>query len=95
LLKAGGWSLALVKPQFEAGRGEVGKGGVVRDRAAHRRVLLEVAEATQAHGLTVSGLMPSPLRGPKGNREFFLNAVKGADAGLPDLEAAVEAVVAS
>ncbi|MFQ6671809.1 MAG: TlyA family RNA methyltransferase, partial [Candidatus Tectimicrobiota bacterium] len=44
LLKDGGWSLALVKPQFEVGRGEVGKGGVVRDRAAHRRVLLEVAE---------------------------------------------------
>lgn len=95
LIKEGGWLLGLVKPQFEVGRGEVGRGGVVRDRAKHRRVILEVAESAQALGLTVAGLIASPLKGPKGNREFFLYAVKGAAAGLPDLEAAVDSVVAS
>ena len=95
LIKEGGWLLGLVEPQFEVGRGEVGRGGVVRDRAKHRRVILEVAESAQALGLTVAGLIASPLKGPKGNREFFLYAVKGAAAGLPALEAAVDAVVAS
>jgi 23S rRNA (cytidine1920-2'-O)/16S rRNA (cytidine1409-2'-O)-methyltransferase len=95
LLKEGGWTLALVKPQFEVGRGEVGKGGVVRDRAKHHRVLLEVAESAQSRGLAVAGLMASPLLGPKGNREFFLYLLRGKAEGLPDLEAAVEAVVVS
>jgi 23S rRNA (cytidine1920-2'-O)/16S rRNA (cytidine1409-2'-O)-methyltransferase len=95
LLREGGWVMALVKPQFEVGRGEVGRGGVVRDEAKHRRVLLEVASAARELGLVPSGLMSSPLLGPKGNREFFLYLVKGAASGLPDLEAAVEAVVAA
>lgn len=95
LLKQGGWLLALVKPQFEVGRGQVGKGGVVRDKAKHRRVLVEIAEAARGEGLAVVGLVASPLKGPKGNREFFLYALKGAGEGLPDLEATVEAVVES
>lgn len=95
LIKKGGWCLALVKPQFEVGRDEVGKGGVVKDRAKHRRVVLEVAEAARSHGLLVAGLMASPLLGPKGNREFFLYLLKGEATGLPDLEAAVDAVVTS
>jgi 23S rRNA (cytidine1920-2'-O)/16S rRNA (cytidine1409-2'-O)-methyltransferase len=70
---APGWSgLVLVKPQFEAGRAEVGKGGVVRDPEVHRRVLDEVASRAADWGATLEGVADSGLRGPKGNREFFL-----------------------
>jgi 23S rRNA (cytidine1920-2'-O)/16S rRNA (cytidine1409-2'-O)-methyltransferase len=75
-LAASGWeALVLVKPQFEAGRAEVGKGGVVRDREVHRRVLNEVAEAALAWGGETAGAVDSGLPGPKGNREFFLHLV--------------------
>ncbi len=63
--------IILIKPQFEAGREQVGKGGVVRDPLVHRRVLLDVLEAAQAEGFAVHGLMRSPLRGPAGNIEFL------------------------
>ncbi len=72
-LAAPAWqALVLVKPQFEAGRAEVGKGGVVRDPGVHRRVLDEVAAQVPAWGGRVVGVTESGLRGPKGNREFFL-----------------------
>jgi 23S rRNA (cytidine1920-2'-O)/16S rRNA (cytidine1409-2'-O)-methyltransferase len=75
-LAAAGWeALVLVKPQFEAGRAEVGKGGVVRDPEVHRRVLREVAEAALAWGGEAAGAVDSGLPGPKGNREFFLHLV--------------------
>lgn len=68
-----GWrALVLVKPQFEAGRAEVGKGGVVRDPAVHRRVVEEVSTRTPEWGARVEGFTDSGLPGPKGNREFFL-----------------------
>lgn len=68
-----GWrALVLVKPQFEAGRADVGKGGVVRDPAVHRRVLDEVRAAAEDFGADVIGECDSGLPGPKGNREFFL-----------------------
>ncbi len=70
----------LVKPQFEAGRGEVGKGGVVRDPETHRAVLLKVATHAQTLGLTVRGLTASPLLGPAGNIEF----VAWLGAGVAD-----------
>ncbi len=70
-LKPGGDVVSLIKPQFEAGRRDVGKGGVVRDPAVHRRVLRQVAEAMAALGLGLRGLMRSPLRGPAGNVEFL------------------------
>lgn len=63
--------LLLVKPQFEAGRGAVGEGGVVRDPAAWRRALLDVAEAATACGLGPAGACVSPRPGPAGNVEFF------------------------
>jgi 23S rRNA (cytidine1920-2'-O)/16S rRNA (cytidine1409-2'-O)-methyltransferase len=63
--------VALVKPQFEAGRGEIGKGGVVRDRETHRRVLGELFTTAEELGLGVRGLAVSPLRGPAGNVEFL------------------------
>jgi 23S rRNA (cytidine1920-2'-O)/16S rRNA (cytidine1409-2'-O)-methyltransferase len=67
-----GHIVALVKPQFEAGRGEVGKGGVVTDEAIHARVVDEVTRAAHEVGLERLGLEPSPVAGVSGNREFFL-----------------------
>jgi 23S rRNA (cytidine1920-2'-O)/16S rRNA (cytidine1409-2'-O)-methyltransferase len=67
--------LALVKPQFEAARGEVGKGGVVRDPAVHARVCDEVAAWVCAKGWTVVGVETSPITGPEGNVEFLLAAI--------------------
>lgn len=67
----------LVKPQFEAGRDEVGRGGVVRDPGAWRRAVLRVAEACRAAGLGPVDVMASPLLGPAGNVEFLLHAVAG------------------
>ena len=84
LAKPGWRALVLVKPQFEAGRKEVGKGGVVCDPAVHRRVLREVAEAVPGWGAQVAGVVDSGLPGPKGNREFFLYLVHSARASLPD-----------
>jgi 23S rRNA (cytidine1920-2'-O)/16S rRNA (cytidine1409-2'-O)-methyltransferase len=76
-LAAPGWqALVLVKPQFEAGRADVGKGGVVRDREIHRRVLRETAEAALEWGAQTVGVVDSGLPGPKGNREFFLHLVE-------------------
>lgn len=67
-----GQLVALVKPQFEAGREQVGKGGVVRDPAVHRQVLRQVIDAAGESGLRPAGLIRSPLTGPKGNVEFLL-----------------------
>jgi 23S rRNA (cytidine1920-2'-O)/16S rRNA (cytidine1409-2'-O)-methyltransferase len=72
VLAAPGEVVALVKPQFEAGRGKVGKGGVVRDRTVHREVLEKVLAAARAAGFAVLGLTHSPLKGPAGNIEYFL-----------------------
>ncbi len=65
--------LALVKPQFEVGREAVGKGGVVRDAALHRAAVARLARFSVLRGWHVLGVTASPLRGPKGNREFFLH----------------------
>lgn len=77
LLADGGKILALIKPQFEVGKGKVGKGGVVRSPEEHDRVLLEIKEAAEAIHLEVSGVTESPLLGPKGNKEFFIYLVRG------------------
>jgi 23S rRNA (cytidine1920-2'-O)/16S rRNA (cytidine1409-2'-O)-methyltransferase len=71
LLRPEGEILALIKPQFEAGREQVGKGGVVKDPAVHRVVLEKVIALATREGLEVRGLIPSPLRGQAGNVEFF------------------------
>jgi len=68
--------VALIKPQFEAGREEVGKGGVVRDEAVHRRVCDEAIAWATSQGWRVLGLTESPITGPEGNREFLLGAIK-------------------
>jgi 23S rRNA (cytidine1920-2'-O)/16S rRNA (cytidine1409-2'-O)-methyltransferase len=83
--------VVLVKPQFEAGRAAVGRGGVVRDPAARAAAVRSVAAAAAAQGLGVAGLCPSPLPGPAGNVEFFLHLRAGA--GVLD-EAALAAAVA-
>jgi 23S rRNA (cytidine1920-2'-O)/16S rRNA (cytidine1409-2'-O)-methyltransferase len=75
LLEPGSDLVVLVKPQFEAGKGEVGKGGVVRDPEVHRRVLHEVVEAAYGWGLTAVRVVDSGLPGPKGNREFFVHLI--------------------
>jgi 23S rRNA (cytidine1920-2'-O)/16S rRNA (cytidine1409-2'-O)-methyltransferase len=64
--------IALIKPQFEAGKEAVGKGGVVRDVAIHREVILQVLDAAHALNLYPFGLIRSPLKGPKGNVEFLV-----------------------
>jgi 23S rRNA (cytidine1920-2'-O)/16S rRNA (cytidine1409-2'-O)-methyltransferase len=80
---APGWrALVLVKPQFEAGPADVGKGGVVRDPDVHARVLDEVKQRARGWGATVEGVTDSGLPGPKGNREFFLYLVD--DRSRPD-----------
>jgi 23S rRNA (cytidine1920-2'-O)/16S rRNA (cytidine1409-2'-O)-methyltransferase len=90
--------LALVKPQFEVGRGQVGKGGVVRDPELHRQAVSRVAARAGAEGLAVRGVIASSLRGPKGNREFFLLLGRGGTepGGLvgSELDAAVERALA-
>jgi 23S rRNA (cytidine1920-2'-O)/16S rRNA (cytidine1409-2'-O)-methyltransferase len=71
---AEGWrALVLVKPQYEAGRADVGKGGVVRDPAVHARVLGEIAAQVPEWGARLEGVVDSGLPGPKGNREFFIH----------------------
>lgn len=64
--------IALVKPQFEAGRSEVGKGGIVRDASVHARVVEEITAAAHALGLTRVGVTESPITGMEGNREFLM-----------------------
>ena len=84
-LLAPGWdAVVLVKPQFEAGKDEVGRGGVIRDADIHRRVLREVVDAALEWGGTTVGVVDSGLPGPKGNREFFLHLINRPDPVLLD-----------
>lgn len=71
-LKKGGSIISLIKPQFEVGKGEVGKGGVVRDKALHEKVIDRISKFSRGLGLKVLGVTESPLLGPKGNKEFFI-----------------------
>jgi 23S rRNA (cytidine1920-2'-O)/16S rRNA (cytidine1409-2'-O)-methyltransferase len=81
LLAPGGDVVALVKPQFEAGRDEVGKGGIVRDAAVQARVVADVTAVADRLGLTRVGLVDSPITGMEGNREFLLHLRSGPAAG--------------
>ena len=76
LARSGAWLVALVKPQFEAGRAEVGKGGVVRDPEVHCRVCDAAAQWVASQDWRVLGVTQSPITGPEGNIEFLLGAVK-------------------
>lgn len=77
LARPGAMLVALVKPQFEAGRAEVGKGGVVREPAVHARVCDAAAAWVASKGWIVAGVETSPITGPEGNVEFLLGATKG------------------
>jgi 23S rRNA (cytidine1920-2'-O)/16S rRNA (cytidine1409-2'-O)-methyltransferase len=71
LLSDSGRLITLIKPQFEVGRGEVGKGGIVRDAEKHERVIDEVNRAAEELGLQVCGVIESPIQGAEGNVEFL------------------------
>ena len=81
----------LIKPQFEAERDHVERGGVVRDPAVWRRAIEGVADATRAAGAGGAGLIVSPMKGPAGNVEFLLHARTGAEARTLDIDGAIEA----
>ena len=81
----------LVKPQFEAGRARIGKGGIVRDPAVHLAVLAEVVAGLAAEGLVVVDVMPSPLRGADGNVEFLVRVAHRGVAVDDDVLAAAVA----
>jgi 23S rRNA (cytidine1920-2'-O)/16S rRNA (cytidine1409-2'-O)-methyltransferase len=74
-------AVVLVKPQFEAGREHVGKGGIVRDPAAHELAITKVAACVRSLGWEVAGTMPSPITGAEGNREFLLHAKRSEPPG--------------
>ena len=93
VLTSQGEAVVLVKPQFEVGKGQVGKGGVVRDGSHHRMVMARVARFAVLHGWHVRGVTASPLKGPKGNREFFLLLTKTGRT-LTDLDALIAKVTA-
>ncbi len=76
--RPGGRLIALIKPQFEAARDEIGKGGVVRDPAIHARVCAAAAAWLETRGWTVAGIVPSPITGPEGNVEFLIGATGSA-----------------
>jgi len=84
--------LALIKPQFEVGRGQVGKGGVVRSAEDRRRALVDVATVARELGASVRGFASSGLPGPKGNLETFAWLAEGARGGVADLDAAAREV---
>jgi 23S rRNA (cytidine1920-2'-O)/16S rRNA (cytidine1409-2'-O)-methyltransferase len=94
LARSGWQAVVLVKPQFEAGRAEVGRGGVVRSHETRKRVLRDVAEAALGWGAETAGVVDSGLPGPKGNRELFLHLVHRPGARLPpELDGWIDAAV--
>jgi 23S rRNA (cytidine1920-2'-O)/16S rRNA (cytidine1409-2'-O)-methyltransferase len=86
--------IALVKPQFEAGKDDVGKGGVVRDPRVHERVLREILAFAIMHGFDVRGLTVSPLKGPAGNTEFLVWLTnQPTNAAKPSLDRLIDSVL--
>ncbi len=77
LLETGCGAVLLIKPQFEAGRQDIGKNGIVKDEKVHKRVCGEIADFAEKSGFIVNGIIPSPISGGDGNREFLMYLVKG------------------
>lgn len=94
VLKPGGVCVPLIKPQFEAGKDNVGKRGVVRDPAIHEMVLRNVLGFARDHGLTVREIVASPLRGPNGNIEFLAHIANGPVDAAPGDDPIVETALA-
>jgi 23S rRNA (cytidine1920-2'-O)/16S rRNA (cytidine1409-2'-O)-methyltransferase len=90
ILALGADVVVLVKPQFEVGRREVGRGGIVKDPELHLRTVREVAEAAQGAGYAVRGACASAVAGAMGNREFFLHLVAG---GPPTVSEELETTI--
>ncbi|MBO5543651.1 MAG: TlyA family RNA methyltransferase [Oscillospiraceae bacterium] len=91
-LKPGADYICLIKPQFEAGREQVGKKGVVRDEAVHREVIAQCLQAAEDCGYSVRGLDYSPIRGPEGNIEFLCHLNQQSEGSIhPDIDAVVAA----
>lgn len=95
LLKDTGSLVALIKPQFEAGREKVGKGGIVRDPATHAEVLTRILNVAEEVGLHLHGVTYSPIKGTEGNIEFLGYFKKMTDGALPITPELVESVVAA
>lgn len=95
LLKDTGSLVALIKPQFEAGREKVGKGGIVRDPATHAEVLTRILNVAEEVGLHLHGVTYSPIKGTEGNIEFLGYFKKTTDGALPITSELVESVVAA
>jgi len=93
LLVPGGGLVCLVKPQFEAGREQVGKNGIVRERKVHEEVLRNVAGYAKDNGLLVSGITFSPITGAKGNIEYLMHLVKSDDEPSFDIENEIQKIV--
>ena len=91
LLGEGGEIVVLIKPQFEVGKGRVGKGGIVRDPALHREVLIRIWDECLRMKLAPQGIALSAIMGAKGNREFFLHLKPGANS--PEAQALVEGIL--
>jgi len=89
ILKPGGVCIPLIKPQFEAGKENVGKRGVVRDPAIHEMVLRKALAYAQDNGLVVLGLVTSPLRGPNGNIEFLASLRNDVVSDIPDIDSLI------
>ncbi|MEJ5300916.1 MAG: TlyA family RNA methyltransferase [Thermodesulforhabdaceae bacterium] len=73
------WLIALIKPQFEAGRDKVGKGGIVRDEKVHQEVCDIISDFVKSFGFNVEGVVESPIRGQKGNREFIIAGLRSVE----------------
>ncbi|MDY0340620.1 MAG: TlyA family RNA methyltransferase [Coriobacteriia bacterium] len=95
LLTSDAGCLALVKPQFEAGKARIGKKGVVRDAVVHRDILLEVLTGAEGEGWSVRGLTWSPITGPEGNIEFWAWLGVGGESKAVDVPGIVEAAHAA
>ena len=83
LLRDGGEIMCLIKPQFEAGKGKVGKKGVVRDPAIHREVIEKILALMEEQRFRVLGLDYSPIKGPEGNIEYLIYARKENESEIP------------
>ena len=93
-LSEGGELVALVKPQFEVGRGQVGKGGIVRDPALHREVLEKMTRFVAEREWGLGGLICSPIEGAEGNREFLIHVLPGGDGpAAAELEELISAAL--
>ena len=84
MLKKGGQVVALIKPQFEAGREKVGKKGVVRDKAVHLEVIEAAMGYARDNGFSIGGLTYSPVKGPEGNIEYLIWLIKEPDTEIED-----------